>query len=230
MPIDRVGTGFMRASRSPSHLPGLTIALFAFAAVAIIFATAGGLVAFHFQTADPPQEARRPLVLGAPQPGPTARAPIPELAPAPARAAPSRPAPRLGAASPTGPSPDSVPRSAAPSSPTVVPTPGAARRLPQSQTPPPPSPPPSSPPRAPQRSAPLRPVGDLVDKTTTEVARGLRATTRALAEGSELISPVLATMITRAGELLGDVVEGVGRSLGILLGTPRSAGPGPPPS
>jgi hypothetical protein len=212
----------MRAFRSPSHLPGLTIAGASFAAVAIIFATAGGLVAFHFQTADPSQEARPPLVLRAPQPGPTARAAVP----APARAAPSRPASPRGADPATGSPPDSVPQTAAPSPPRVVLAPGVARRQPLRQQPPPPPPPPPALPRAPQRSGPLRPVGDLVDKTTTEVARGLRATTRALAERTEFVSPAVATTVAQAGELLGDTVEGLGKALGILLGTPRDAAPG----
>jgi hypothetical protein len=78
----------------------------------------------------------------------------------------------------------------------------------------------------------LRPVGDLVGETTTGLARALRATTRALARGTEVVSPPLATALTQAGELLGDTVEGVGQALGLLLGSPPDAGPGagePPP-
>jgi hypothetical protein len=80
--------------------------------------------------------------------------------------------------------------------------------------------------RAPQRTNALRPVGDLVDETTTGLARVLRATTRSLAKGTEGISPALATTLTQAGELLGDTVEGLGQALGVLLGSPPDAAPG----
>jgi hypothetical protein len=209
-------TALMRAFRSPSHVPGLAVAGAAFAVVAIIFATAGGLVSFHFRPAGPPHAEQGALVLPTHRPAPPAPA---RVAP-PAPAVPSRPAPRSHAV-PTVTSPPAIaPPAAASLPPTVVPAPGVARRQPQPQSSAPPPPPPV---RAPQRSNPLRPVGDLVGETTTGLARTLRATTRALAEGTELISPALATTLTQAGELLGDTVEGVGRALGLLLGSPPVA-------
>jgi len=212
----------MRAFRSPSHVPGLAAVGAAFAVVAVIFATAGGLVSFDFRPAGPPHAEQRALVLPAPRPAPAAPA---RVAP-PAPAVPSRPAPRSRAA-PTVKLPPAIAPPAAASLPaTVVPAPGAARRRPQPQSPALPPPPP--PVRAPQRSNPLRPVGDLVGETTTGLARTLRATTRALADATEVISPVLATTLTQAGELLGDTVEGVGRALGLLLGSPPAAGAGEP--
>jgi len=217
----------MRAFRSPSPVSGLALVGAAFAGAAVIFGTAGGLVSFDFRPADPPQAQQRALVLPASRPAPAA----PARVAAPALARPARPAPPppSRAAAPVQSPPASAPPAVAPLPPTVVPAPGVARRQPQSQSPAPPLPPPV---RAPQRSGALRPVGDLAGDTTTGLANVLRATTRALATGTEVIDPALATTLTEAGELLGSTVEGVGRALGGLLGSPPHVGPdagGPTP-
>jgi outer membrane biosynthesis protein TonB len=221
LPIARVDTALMRAFRSPSHVPALALAGAAFAVVAVSFATAGGLVSFHFRSAGPPPAEQSALVLPASRPAPAGPARVAPTSPA----VPARPAPPSRAAPTVRSPPDSPPPAAVSPPPTVVPAPGVARPQPQPQPPaqPPPPPPPV---RAPQRSNALRPVGDLVDKTTTGLARVLRATTRALAKGTEGISPALATTLTQAGELLGDTVEGIGQALGVLLGSPPNTAPG----
>ena len=67
--------------------------------------------------------------------------------------------------------------------------------------------------------------------TTAAVASTLRATTGALGRRTEPVSPVVATTVPEVGGLLADTVQGLGRALGGLLGSPAGSGaaaPAPP--
>jgi hypothetical protein len=232
--MDTAGIDVMRALRSPRLPPVVGIAGAVLAlAIALAFVTASDLVGFRRWPAHPPRKPPQTLVLRDPALVP---APLPRRS-APATAEDSRGVPRRARPAPprTGSATDGVPPPRAPRA-ASDPAPGIAQRPP---APPPalpvppaaPAPAPAALPPAPvPRSSPVRPVGDLVSATTTEVASTLRATTGALGGRTESLSPVVATGVVEVGDLLGETVQGLGQALGGLLGSPASSGPGPSPS
>ncbi len=231
--MDTAGIDVMRELRSTRLLPvvGIAGAVLALAFVLAVVA-ASSLVGFRLWPADPPPAPAQTLVLRDPAPVParlprrSARAPADGSRTAPPRAgtAPARP----GSAMESMP-PPRAPRAAPAPSPGVAQPPRAPPRvLPVLPALPPSLP--QAPSRAPApRSRPLRPVGELIDTTTTAVASTLRATTGALGRWTEPLSPVLATTVAEVGGLLADTVQGLGQAFGGLLGSPASRAPAAPP-
>lgn len=227
--MDTAGIDDMRDLRSTRLLPVVGIAGAVLALVIVLaFVTASSLVGFRPWPADPPAPRAQTLVLRDPAPVPARPPGRPAPAPAegvrgaspPARPAPARPGSATDSAPPTR-----DPR------PVTYPSPGVAQppRAPPRVLPVPlplTLPPLPSPEPAPRR--PLRSVGDLIGTTTTGIASTLRATTGALGRRADPLSPALATTVTDVGDLLAGTVQGLGRVLGGLLGSPVGSAPAAP--
>lgn len=201
-----MGTAVMRVLRRPTILPGLGIAGLAVVAVAVLFATAGGLVAFHLWPDHRARGASSRIVLPAQNAEPVVlRAP-----PRPARAGVARPAAPAAAVTVQ---PDGTPARAS------ITTPDLRAPVEPRRPPPPPPDPPADAPAAPP-AAPLASVAEVVGDSTNGLERTLRTAVDNVARGIEPVSPPLAATVAQTGGTVGDTVAGAGRVLLALLGSP----------
>lgn len=198
----------MRALRPATLLPRLGLAGAGLLATAIVFAAAGGLVAFGLWPEPAPQGDEQQLVLPATRAQSLSASQPLRRARATSTAQTPRTAQLAGVAG-----------DVAGSSPAIV-MPAAAEPItPDPHVPVRPGP--SEPaPFLVDPAGPLEPVGETVSDTTTALASTLRSIADALAHGLGRVSPGATPALTQAGSALAATVDETGRAVGDLLGSP----------
>jgi hypothetical protein len=200
----------MRALRPATLLPRLGLAGAGLIATAIVFAAAGGLVAFGLWPEQGQKASEQRLVL--PDAGAQA---------APGQRPSSRPgtpstAQRQRAVAASAGALDNIAQSAPELTIPEQTDPGT----PDTQVPPRPEPVTPRPASA-QPARPLEPVADTVGETTTALATSLRHSAATLAHALAAISPAAAPAVTDAGGSLAETVDEAGRAVRGILGGPR---------